>query len=114
VSALYRIAGLDPETETTPKLRAVLTEHARLFLQTGGSLSLQEWSDLSDVERAAFVAAGKALDVEQAIRIGQASRGDLAALRVQAEIDGGRAHDDALLSTAVCATAKALGGSRGT
>lgn len=94
-----------PETDPGPDLpgeaRAVLVEHARMFLAAGGSLSLDDWGALYGAERAAFVAAGRELAVRQAVRIGEAAQGDLAALRVLAEIDGGQAHDDARLAIAV-------------
>lgn len=110
MSLLRDVARLygDPEDEAErSKLAAILTGHARHYLQGGGSVSLQDWLSLDLAERAAFAAAGKSLQVEQAVRIGQAARGDLAALRVLAELDGGRAHDDALLSAAVRSLAKA-------
>jgi hypothetical protein len=99
--SLFAVAELDPSSEVTDELRAVLAEHARLFLIGGGRLSLADWTALSLVERAAFVAAGRLLAVRQAVRIGEASQGELAALRVEAEIDGGAAHDAAALGVAV-------------
>lgn len=113
MSLLRDVASLygEPENDAErSQLAAVLTGHARHFLQGGGSVSLQDWLSLDQSERAAFAAAGKALHVEQAMRIGQAARGDLAALRVQAELDGGRAHDNALLSAAVRSLANAAKG----
>lgn len=111
MSLLRDIAGLygdryEGDEDARATIAALLTGHARHFLQGGGSLSLRDWLDLDQPERAAFTAAGKALAVEQAIRIGQSAQGDLAALRVKAEIDGGQDHDRALLRTAVQAAAR--------
>ncbi len=117
MSLLRDIAGLYGEADdqdSRAKLAAVLTGHARYFLQAGGSISLQDWLSLDQAERAAFSAAGRTLQIEQAIRIGTAAQGDLAAMRVQAELDGGKAHDDSLLAAAVRALAAATnGGSHG-
>ncbi len=113
MSLLRDIAGLYGDAEDhegRAQLAAVLTGHASLYLQGGGALSLQDWLSLDQAERAAFAAAGKTLLVQQAMRIGQAARGDLAALRVHAELDGGKAHDDALLSAAVRSLATAAKG----
>jgi len=106
---LFRIAFDHDQAreEVTPEVRAVLVEHARLFLAAGGTLTLEDWADLTQPERAAFVAAGKALAVEQAVRVGKASQGELAALRVFAEVDGGEAHDAAALEVAVKQLARA-------
>lgn len=112
MSLLRDIAGLYGDIDDRTKLAGILTGHARHYLQGGGVLSLQDWLSLDQAERAAFAAAGRVLQVEQAIRIGQAARGDLAALRVQAELDGGKAHDDALLSAAVRSLADAAKGGR--
>lgn len=116
MSLLRDIAGLygDPgdDEDARAKFAAILTGHARHFLQGGGTITLQDWLSLDQAERAAFAAAGKALQIEQAIRIGTAAQGDLAALRVQAELDGGRSHDDALLAAAVRALAAATKESR--
>ena len=106
---LYQIAGVDPG-EATADLRPILTEHARFFLQGGGQLALADWASLDELERAAFAAAGRRLRVEQAVRVGLAAQGDLAAMRVQAEVDGGQAHDEAALSAAVRAAKAATHG----
>lgn len=110
--SLLAIAGLGPvpdglDDATLDALRALLGEHARAFLLGGGHLSLAEWAGLHGLERAALTAAGRRLVVEQAVRVGTAAQGDLAALRVQAEVDGGEAHDAAMLRTAVQAMARA-------
>lgn len=109
---LFRVA-FEPDAaaeDVTPEVRAVLVEHARMFLDGGGTLTLDDWAGLTGTERAAFVAAGRARAVEQAVRIGRASQGDLAALRVFAEVDGGQAHDDAALELATKQIARASQG----
>jgi hypothetical protein len=117
VSLLWQIAGVEdlppPEATVPAEARALLVEHARLFLAAGGTLSLVDWDQLDDdqlddAERCALAFAGRERDVKQAVRIGRASQGPLGALRVQAEIDGGEAHDEAQLGAAVDALAKGL------
>lgn len=116
---LRRIAGLPPDHADLPgamraRVQAILVAHARYFLAAGGTLTLADWADLEDDERAAFVAAGKALEVERATRQATAASGELGQLRVQAELDGGAAHDDALLRDAVARLVGLLnGGNRG-
>lgn len=105
MSLLWQISGMEEfpgaDEAVAPALRELLVENARLFLVAGGTLSLGDWDLLDQAERAAFVAAGRAVAVEQAVRIGKAGQGPLGALRVQAEIDGGEAHDAARLEQAV-------------
>lgn len=112
MSLLWQIAGVEdlppPEATVPAEARALLVEHARLFLAAGGTLSLVDWDQLDDAERCALAFAGRERDVKQAVRIGRASQGPLGALRVQAEIDGGEAHDEAQLGAAVDALAKGL------
>jgi predicted butyrate kinase (DUF1464 family) len=69
-------------------------------------VSLQEYCDLTRVERVAMSAAGKRRDVEQAIRVARASQGESGIAIVAAEVDGGDAHDSMMLEAAVSAIAK--------
>lgn len=115
---LRQIAGLPPDCADLPDTvrahaQAILVTHAELFLQAGGTLTLSDWAGLDDTERAAFVSAGKRREVDRALRYGNAARGNLDALRVLAEVDGGVAHDDELLRGAVASLAKLNGGPRG-
>ncbi|MCO5167878.1 MAG: hypothetical protein M9894_16160 [Planctomycetes bacterium] len=121
MSRLLAIAGLadlagDQLDALDARARALvvrhLSVHARHFLEAGGVPSLEEWAALTPLERSAFVAAGRTLRVEQAVRTGQASRGELAALRVLGELDQGRAHDEALLEGAVREVSSALRAAR--
>lgn len=114
MSWLLRSLGLvegDAEAEMTPpeldRLRQILAQEALNYLQAGGVVLPENWLMLSSLERAALTAAGRRLQVEQAVRIGQATQGDLAALRVRGEVDGGLAHDDAALQAAVKGLARA-------
>ena len=97
--ALYRIAGVTPEQ--APQARDALTQHALWYLESGGTLSLSDWAELDQLERVAFVAAGRHMAIKQAERIGLAMQGEIGALKLRAEVDQGRAHDAALLSAAV-------------
>ena len=65
------------------------------FHQAGGVLSLADWGGMSDEDRANHVVAHRLHCVTQAIRAKQSPLENLA------EIDGGRAHDRALLADAV-------------
>lgn len=112
---LRQIAGLPPYHADLPgsvraEWHAILTAHARLFLQAGGTLTLRDWADLDEPERAAFVSAGLALEVDRALRAATAAKDEQGALRVLAEVDGGEAHDDALLRDAVARLAGMTGG----
>ena len=75
-------------------------------LGSGGVVALQEYCELSRVERVAMSAAGKRRDVEQAIRVARASQDEAGIAIVAAEVDGGEAHDELLLELAVSAIAK--------
>ena len=103
------LEGFDPDdisNQETKRLIPVLVEAARHFLVSGGVVSLQEYCELSRVERVAMSAAGKRRDVEQAIRVARASQGESGIAIVTAEVDGGDAHDSMMLEAAVAAIAK--------
>ena len=108
-AGLEYLKGFDPEDvadEQTKQLLPVLVETAGHFLSSGGVVSLQEYCELSRVERVAMSAAGKRRDVEQAIRVARASQDEAGIAIVAAEVDGGEAHDELLLELAVSAIAK--------
>lgn len=103
---LLRAAGLPDEIAelgSDPRVLTVLTGQAEAFLTAGGVVPPRSWLSLSEVERAALVAAGQRRQVAQAVRGGRASSGEV--LEVLAEVDGGVAHDDALMASVVRAIA---------
>lgn len=108
--------GSPPPGELAPQfkaqLRQLLRETASNYLTAGGQVTPSLWLNLDRTERAALTAAGLRLNVDQAIRIGTAAQGDLAALRVRAEIDGGEAHDNAMLRAAVAGLSEEMKGVR--
>jgi len=101
VTALYRLIGLDREElqgldhdeVQEGMLAGLLLRAAQQFLSVGGVVSLTEAAALSSESRAALSTARRALEVEQAVRIGQAAQGDLSALRVYGLLDEGEQHD---------------------
>lgn len=104
---LLRSAGLpvvDIQTldaETTKTILGLLTEYAARQLQSGVVFSRKEWEVLGDFERAALAAAGNQERVLQAIRIGEASEGDIGRSKVRSEIDGGAELENAILHSFV-------------
>ena len=84
----------------------MLSEIAERVIVSRVSLSPEQFLELHELERAAFFQAGKRLDVEQALRIGKASRSDIEEAAVAAEIDGGEEYDRCLLERAVLEVAQ--------
>jgi len=115
VTALYRLIGLDREElqgldhdeVQEGMLAGLLLRAAQQFLSVGGVVSLTEAAALSSESRAALSTARRALEVEQAVRIGQAAQGDLSALRVYGLLDEGEQHDEALMQSVVRGVAEA-------
>ena len=108
-AGLEYLKGFDPEDVSSPETKQlipVLVETARHFLVSGGVVSLQEYCELTRVERVAMSAAGKRRDVELAVRAAKASQGEAGLALVAAEVDGGEAHDEMMLAAAVSAIAK--------
>ena len=88
---LFRAARLIKEPEDVSEdVESLLEDHAFLFLKGGGRTNLQEWANLSDVERRAFVKASERLLAEAAFAMGLAQQGKLGAAHVYAAVDGGR------------------------
>lgn len=111
---LLRAAGI-LEVPTGEELSSEAVLHrlastAADFLRAGGTLTLSDWRDLTLTERAAFVAAGHAVDAERAARRGAAAQGLAGAAGVLSEADGGEAAasvDLRRLVTAVAASGRA-------
>ncbi|MBX3467184.1 MAG: hypothetical protein KF878_09845 [Planctomycetes bacterium] len=80
---------------------AVLLDAATHFLMGGGVLSLQDWAAMDTRDRAVFVRAGRKVRAWQAAQTGLAAQGHLHALKVMADVDGGQAHDDAVMTAAL-------------
>lgn len=93
-----------------PDAMPLLVQGAHDALEGGVVLSLQDWAAMGFHERAAFTAAGRRLAIANALRVGLAASGESG--RVLGEVDGGQAHDDALLSRALRACAEVARGSR--
>ena len=87
---------------------------ALAFLEGGGRIDLASWLDLGPEDQDALQAAGRALAVQQAARIGQAGS-DLGLLAVRAETDPEAAaeHDQVLVAAAVRGASEGLRGRRG-
>lgn len=96
---LVLLAELAPSALKLPAgdaTRARALAHVATIARECGVLPTMQ--DLLDAEsRAAWLAAGRAHDVRQAMRIGTAAQGPLGPLRVFAEIDGGAQHDSAAI-----------------
>ena len=76
----------------------LLVAHAQAFVQSG--LSLDDWSRLTTVERAAVVETRKRRDTEQALLIAKAlTQGG--ALELVSTLDGGKAETSSKLQDAI-------------
>lgn len=87
-----------------------LLEEAADFLRAGGVVTIADWKDLEDVERAALVQAGGIVAAERAARIGAATQGPAGAAAVLAEADGGEALAQVQLRETVSRVAAAAQG----
>jgi len=74
------------------------------------TLTPEFWLAQDKVERQALVAGARLVDVKQATRTGMCASGRMDRLAVQAEIDGGKGYDLALLDHMVSVTAASLEG----
>jgi len=108
-SRLHELAGLPASrSEGIP----VMTRAAVLMLEARVMLCPDWWSQQDEHERSALAAAGRRLDVRQAARTGRAAQGEVEALAVEAEVDGGTHHDLAVVALAVTKTAELLAEAR--
>lgn len=98
MTRLHELAGL---STSNPEALKHLTAYACTMLKARVRLSAEFWAEQDGTEQAALLAAGQILDVRQARRFGLCAQGGLDALKVEAELDGGAAHDEALLEFAV-------------
>lgn len=71
------------------RVMELLEDHATDFLRSGGNLTLKDWSELSDIERNAFLRASEKSLAERAFAVGLANQGQLGAAQVFAALDGG-------------------------
>ena len=76
---------------------SVLSDIAEAFLRSGGTISLDEWRGLEQIERAALVEAGNRLRREQAVLISCA----IVDSRFRAQLQGDDAEAAEFLSEAV-------------
>lgn len=93
---LLRAAGLvetapDNLRDLSPDAYARLVSEAVDFARAGGTLSLAEWRDLSEPEKAAMVEAGNVVVAERAAAYGIAAQSPQGAAKVAAVADGGEA-----------------------
>lgn len=95
------LGALGLAREDAPEAIEHLAAGAYQFLAAGGVVTLSEWAELAPEERGALGAAAKILRVEQARRLALAARDDKGRALVEAELDGGKAHDEQLLVEAV-------------
>lgn len=107
---LLKAIGLIGEPKLSPDVRGTLMRAAESFLRGGGTLTLDDWADLSDDERDAFVLAGDNLYLDRAARIGIACGGpaETAAEFLRAT-DGGVALRQMLLKQLVDHAAEKIG-----
>jgi hypothetical protein len=100
---------LSADAETRERALLVLTTAASAMLSAGVAVSIEAWLELTEIERVALTMAGRRVAIERATLIGQASRGQLAAARLYAEVDGGEAHDDLALDSAMAMGMRHMG-----
>ena len=95
-------------TEISEEVTAMLEAHADMFVRAGGQVTLTEWTELNDFERAAILKAKEKLTHETAFINGMAQHSDMGRSEVYATIDGGemraltflnQALDQAILKT---------------
>jgi len=89
------------DAETAKTILGLLTEYAARQIQSGVVFSQKEWEALGDFERSALAAAGNQERIKQAIRIGEATEGDIGRSKVRSEIDGGEELENAILHSFV-------------
>ena len=78
-----------PDT-LTAEAQELLEDHAMLFVEAGGTISLVEWQRLTDYSRRAIVSAQRKLRAQSAFLSGLAFQSKLGAAQVYAEVDGGQ------------------------
>ena len=93
---LLRAAGLVEDAPAdlatrSPEASARLLSEAVDFLRAGGTVSLADWRDLSEPEKAALVEAGNVVATERAVAVGLAAQSPRAAAEVARPVDGGDA-----------------------
>lgn len=76
-----------------------LTQGCEQFLRGGGSVSIQEFAGLSEIERSSLAVAGDRVATRQAVRFAHAARTELGEAAVLAVLDGG----DSLVSRTLAA-----------
>jgi hypothetical protein len=88
---LFQAAGLfHPNIKLDDDARDILVREATQFLKAG-SLTLDDWKELTQEERAAFAAAGETLDTKRAYLAGMAAQGMSGAVQILSLLDGGAA-----------------------
>lgn len=100
------MAGIQRPDKPGTQLLGVLTQAALILHEGRMVVSRADWLECDALEQRALVAAGRILDVKQAIRIGLASSGRES--EVRAELDGGQSYDEELLSSTVGALRDAM------
>lgn len=104
---LLRAAGIRPEipADLPEEAAELLAAAALAFLQAGGVVTLTDWADLTDHERVALEAAGRALAAERAVRAGVALQGPAGQAAALAPADGGTAMRQVLVAAAAAGAA---------
>ena len=98
---LMRMAGLIQEPELPEAAQETIQEAAEYFLRAGGSLSADEWIELTGDEKAAFVEAGDRIRLEMAASIGMASQSAESAAAMRSPLDNGHSYRQMILERIV-------------
>ncbi len=79
-------------------MRASLVRDAENFLRAGGSLTLSDWIDLHELEKAAFIAANDRVRAESICLQAFANRGPIQTATVASVFDGGDSLNEIMLN----------------
>ena len=84
-----RAVGMIAEPDLPEDAHETLVGHARMFLKAGGKLSLDDWGEMCDATKAAFVEAGDLYRAQVAIDMGLAGHSLPALARMNRPFDDG-------------------------
>lgn len=101
IDSLMQSTGICQAPELSMDAKVILEEEARSFLDSGGSLTLSDWKELTDHSRVAFLKAKEHRDIDQMCIMAQimGTRESIVA-SAYAHIDGGEWLGNATLEDA--------------
>jgi hypothetical protein len=98
IDSLMQSTGMCQAPELSMDAKIILEEEARSFLDSGGSLTLSDWKELTDHSRVAFLKAKEHRDLDQMCVFAQVMGVDeVRVASAYASIDGGEWLGNAVL-----------------